>query len=108
MKLTGTVIAAASLSAVQAYAAYLLHNDMITWAPLQWLIAVVYFPLYFILLMLSALIDSVFGVILYRTSVFLPYLDDVMWLFGAVILLPLNVWLVRLCMRHKQKVSAQS
>ncbi|MFO6424092.1 hypothetical protein [Motilimonas sp. KMU-193] len=103
MKLTGTVIAAASLSAVQAYAAYLLHNDMITWAPLQWLIAVVYFPLYFILLMLSALIDSVFGVILYRTSVFLPYIDDVMWLFGAVILLPINGVGMRLIIRRRQR-----
>ncbi|MCE2571181.1 hypothetical protein [Motilimonas eburnea] len=104
MKLSKTYVAAFIFSATQAYAAYLLHNDMVTWEPLQWLISVVYFPLYLILLMISALMETVFGLILYRSSVFLPYLDDVMWLVGAVILLPINGWLVNQWMRKKQSI----
>ena len=83
------------MSTIQIYACYLLHNDAITNVVLQWLIAVIYLPLYFILLIIGVVIESVIGVSIFRSGAFIPYLKDGAWLMSLPILYPLNAWLLK-------------
>lgn len=103
MKVSGLVFIAIVLSIAQAYAAYLLHNDRVQMEVLQWLIAVFYLPLYFILLLIAVFIESIFGVHLFNGGVIFPYLDDVLWAAGAAMLYPLNLWFLKWIWRRKQR-----
>ncbi len=101
MRNQGMILAAFIFSVAQAYLAYLLHNEMISIEIFQWIVSVVYIPLYFVLLLIGGLLEAVFGVSLLRGGVVFPYLHDSLWLIGSVILLPLNLWLLKLSIRFK-------
>ncbi|OEE76955.1 hypothetical protein A1OQ_22155 [Enterovibrio norvegicus FF-162] len=103
MKDRGIWLVAFLLSIVQAYCLYLLHNDLIQTAILKWVVSLLYIPLYVVLLLIGGLLEGFFGLHVLKGGVAFPYLNDVLWLFGIVILLPLNLWLLRLFVRFKQR-----
>ena len=103
MKTSKIVIITTVLAVVQAYTSYLLHNDVIQFAPLQWIISLFYIPLYIILLFIGGVLESLFSVSLFRSGVIFPYLRDVLWLVGAVVLLPVNYLLVRWVFNRKHR-----
>ncbi|HAS6168306.1 TPA: hypothetical protein I7158_22065 [Vibrio vulnificus] len=103
MRDRGIFLVAFALSIVQAYCAYLLHNDLIQIEILQWIVSVVYIPLYFALLLIGGLLESIFGLPLLKGGVAFPYLSDVLWIVGVVILLPFNLWFFKLIQHFKQR-----
>ncbi|EOK5711769.1 hypothetical protein ACWLZS_004556 [Vibrio parahaemolyticus] len=101
MRNQGMILLASIFSIVQAYLAFLLHNDLISIEILQWIVSVVYIPLYFVLLLIGGLLEVTFGLSLLKGGVVFPYLHDALWMFGGIILLPLNLWLLKLGIRWK-------
>ena len=95
------ILVASIFSIVQAYLACLLHNNLISIEILQWIVSVVYIPLYFVLLLIGGLLEAAFGVSLLKGGVIFPYLHDALWIVGSIILLPLNLWLLKLGNRWK-------
>ncbi len=103
MKVSVIIAISVVLSLVQAYASYLLHNDVIQFAPLQWFIALFYIPLYIVLLLIGGLLEGVFGLNVFRGGVIFPYLKDVLWLVGFAVLLPFNFLFVRWAHNRKHR-----
>ncbi|MDN3617186.1 hypothetical protein ACFFUS_15610 [Vibrio gallaecicus] len=101
MRNQGMILVAFIASSVQASLAYSLHNDMISMEIFQWIVSVIYIPLYFVFLLIGGLLEVVFGLNLLKGGVALPYLHDALWAVGGVLLLPLNLWLLKLGSRCK-------
>ncbi|MFA0570899.1 hypothetical protein, partial [Vibrio gallaecicus] len=101
MRNQGMILVAFIASSVQASLAYFIHNDMISVEIFQWIISVIYIPLYFVLLFIGGLLEVVFGLNLLNGGVALPYLHDALWAVGGILLLPLNLWLLKLGLRCK-------
>lgn len=102
MKVQGMWLVAFILSMVQAYSAYLLHNDLIKISIFQWVVSVIYIPLYIVLALIGGLLDAFFGLHVLKGGTVFPYLNDVLWIVGSVILFPLNLWFLKCFMRFKQ------
>ena len=96
MRNQGMILVASIFSIVQAYLAYLLHNDLISMEIFQWIVSVVYVPLYFVLLLIGGLLEATVGLSLLKGGVAFPYLHDALWIVGSIILLPLNLWFLKL------------
>ncbi|MCR9366087.1 hypothetical protein [Vibrio antiquarius] len=101
MRNQGMILVAFIFSIVQASLAYFLHNDMISVEMFQWIVSVIYIPLYFVLLLIGGLLEVVFGLNLLKGGVVFPYLHDALWAVGGILLLPLNLWLLKLGARCK-------
>ncbi|WP_038882515.1 hypothetical protein [Vibrio jasicida] len=93
MRNQGMILVAFIASTVQASLAYLHHNDLISVEIFQWMVSVIYIPLYFVLLLIGGLLEVVFGLNLLKGGVAFPYLHGVLWAVGSLLLLPLNLWL---------------
>ena len=101
MKNQGMTLVASIFSMVQAYLAYLLHNDLISIEIFQWIVSVIYIPLYFVLLLFGGLLEVSFGLSLLKGGSVFPYLHDALWIVGSIMLLPLNLWLLKLGVRRR-------
>lgn len=101
MRVSVIIAIATVLSLVQAYASYLLHNDVIQFAPLQLIIAIFYIPLYIVLLLIGGALESLFTISLLKGGVMLPYLRDVLWFVAVVILFPINFQIVKFLVYRK-------
>lgn len=101
----GVRLVAFFFSIVQAYCAYLLHHDLVQFPMMQWIVSIFYIPLYALLLLVGVLLEALFGLHLLKGGVVFPYLSDILWMLGGALLIPLNIWLLRLLKRFAKGVS---
>lgn len=87
------------ISFVQAYLCYLSQFGKISFLPLDWIISVLSFPVYFLLLPVVGALENLVSVDLnltqYRNWLF-PHLKLNAWLIGVMFFYPLNIMYLKI------------